>query len=36
MQQKVLPHPRFQESSTDEAAVEEGALGTLAIHGQGE
>jgi hypothetical protein len=30
----VLPHPRLQESSTDEAAVEEGALGVLAVHDQ--
>jgi hypothetical protein len=36
MQQKVLPHPKLQESSTDEAIIEEGALGVLAVHGQGE
>jgi hypothetical protein len=36
MQQKALPHPKLQESSTDEAAVEEGPLGMLAGHGQGE
>jgi hypothetical protein len=36
MQQKVLPHPKLQESSTNEAIVEEGDLGALAVHGQGE
>jgi hypothetical protein len=36
MEQKALPHPKLQESSTDEAAVEEGALGVLTGHGQGE
>jgi hypothetical protein len=33
MQQKELLHPRLQESSTDEATVEEGALEALAVHG---
>jgi hypothetical protein len=32
----VLPHPKLQESSTDEVAVEEGALEVLAAHGQAE
>jgi hypothetical protein len=36
MQQKVIPHPKLPESSTDEAIIEEGALGALAGHGQGE
>jgi hypothetical protein len=36
MQQKVLPHPKLSESSTDEAVVEEGALGVLDGHDQGE
>jgi hypothetical protein len=36
MQQKALPPPKLKESSIDEAPVEEGALGALAVHGQGE
>jgi hypothetical protein len=33
---KGAPHPRLQVSSADEAAIEEGALGALAVHGQAE
>jgi hypothetical protein len=32
----VLPHPKLQEFSTDEVAVEEEALEVLAAHGQAE